>query len=168
MKMNKSNDTEIETITCPVCGFYTDVERLIELKIDSRVMELHEDVGFIIQCVNPECAEYLEKIDSDFKLITKIELIRRQLEITDLLAKEIGLARARLVPTVVEAEIVKAEAGRILSPTLYTLTAKSIFRRAYTVDELLEACSALGLHPSTIDNATIHLVVTWLEEYKGT
>lgn len=168
MKMNKSKGNEIETIICPVCGYYTEAERLIELKVDSRITELHGDVGFIIQCVNPDCAEYLEKIDSDFKLITKMELIRRQLEITDFLTKEEELARARLVPTVVEAEIVKAEAGRILSPTLYTLTAKSIFRRAYTVDELLEACSALGLHPSTIDNATIPHVVAWLEEHKGT
>jgi len=168
IKMNKSNNNKIETINCPVCGFYTEVERLIELKIDSKVTELHGDVGFIIQCVNPDCAVYLEKINDEFKLITKRKLIERQLEITDFLVKDAELSRIKLVPTAVEAERAKIEAGRVLSPTLYTLTAESIYRRAYTVDEILEACSTMGFHPSTVDNSTIPYVVAWLEEHKGT
>ena len=168
IKMNKSKGNKIETIKCPVCGLDTEVERLIDLKVDSRITELHSDVGFIIQCVNPDCAEYLEKIDSDFKLITKMDLIKRQLEITDFLAKEDDIARARLVPSVVEAEIVKAEAGRALSPLLFHLTAdRPPVHRAYAVDEILEACRVIGFNPIEVGSRRIGFVLNWLKEHKG-
>lgn len=165
MKVNKLSNTK--TIVCPECGATAEVIRISSITIDTAPLMLHNDVGEIYQCMNPVCMKYLEKVNDEFKVIKKIELIRRQKEITDLLAGEAELAKSRLAPRAVEVAIAKAEAGRILSSALYTLTAESVFRRAYSVEEILEACAAVGLHPEAVDNSTIPLVVGWLEEHKG-
>lgn len=161
MKVNKSNNTE--TIVCPKCGATAEIIRISSITIDSTPILLHDAVGEIYQCMNPACLEYLEKVNDEFKVIEKTELFRRQKDITDLLTTEAEATKARLFPRVAE-----FEAGRVLSGTLYTLTAGSDFRRAYSVEEIIEACKAVGLHPSAVDNATIPYVVAWLEENKGT
>ncbi len=59
------------------------------------------------------------------------------------------------------------EISAILSRTLYTLKSASLFRRAYTTKEILDACDAVSIHPSNVDNSTIPFVVAWLEKNKG-
>lgn len=166
MKINNPSNTE--TIVCPECGATAEIIRISSITIDTVPLMLHNDVGEIYQCMNPTCMEYLEKVNDEFKVIKKIDLIRRQKEITDLLATESEIAKAKLYPKTVEAAIAKADVGKLLSSTLYTLTAESVFRRAYTVEEILEACAKIGLHPGDVDNSTIPYVVAWLEENKGT
>lgn len=167
MKVNINKSSDAKTIICPACGKTSEITKVDRITIDTAPILLHDDVGEIYLCMNPECREYIEKVNEDFKGIKKIELIKRQKEITDLLAGEAEIAKARLAPRAVEAAIAKAEAGRILSSALYTLTAGSVFRRAYGVEEILEACAAVGLQPEAVDNSTIPLVVGWLEEHKG-
>lgn len=168
MKVNINKSSDAKTIICPVCDKTSEITIVDRITIDTTSILLHDAVGEIYLCMNPECNEYLEKVNEEFKGIKKIELIKRQKEITDLLAGEAEIAKARLVPAVVEAAIAKADVGRLLSSTLYTLTAGSDFRRAYSVEEILEACTATGLQPSAVDNSTIPFIVGWLEEHKGT
>lgn len=167
MKMTKSND-DIKTIVCPACGKTTEVTRVYSIPVNESPILLHDDVGEVYQCGHADCMAYLLKVRDKFEHVSKLVLLRRQKEISDLLTAEAEVARARLVPAVVETARAMAEAGRLLSSTLYTLTAGSIFRRAYTVEEIIEACAALGFNPSVVDNDTIPHVVAWLEENKGT
>lgn len=75
-----------------------------------------------------------------------------------------------LVPSMekkkMKARLKKYKKGEILSGVLYHYTSKTPFYRAYTVDELLDACDALGYHPSNVDNARIPYVLSWLKENK--
>lgn len=164
IKMNKSDGEE--TIVCPVCEKTSEIIRVASISVDTTPLLLHDDVGKIYQCMNPECMEYLEKVNDEFKHITKQELIRRQKEITDLLVTEAEIARARVAPTGVAAAIAKAEAGRALSAVLYHLTSETAFHRAYTVEEILDACNKLGFNPLEVDNRRIGFVLNWLREYK--
>jgi len=49
---------------------------------------------------------------------------------------------------------------------LYHYTSKTPLYRAYIVDKLLEACDALGFHPSDVGNRRIGFVLNWLKENK--
>lgn len=167
MKVSKSKNEEIIKIVCPVCTITTEAEKITRIFIAGEETRLYDEVGKIYQCGNPECGEYLEKIDDEFRLIKKTELIERQTKITDYLAKEAELARARLIPAVVEAEIIKAEAGRALSPLLFHLTAdRPPVHRAYSVTEVLDACRAIGFNPLEVGSRRIGFVLNWLKEYK--
>jgi len=64
-----------------------------------------------------------------------------------------------------KARLKKYKKGEVLSDVLYHYTSKTSFR-AYTVDELLDACDALGFHPSRVDNSRIKFVLAWLKENK--
>jgi len=164
IKMNKSNNNAYETITCPVCKKESDIDKIDFIIVDDVKVDLHEDVGDIWQCMNPDCLEYLIKVNDEYDPITKTKIIKEQTRITKFLAAELEAAR---VPSVVEAEVAKIEAGRALSGILYNLTVGDMFDRAYTIKELLDACKALGLHPSNVDNDSIVYVVSWLREHKS-
>ena len=172
VKMNKSKDDDYkpepyeigETIVCPVCKETSDIVKIDVISIDDVKVRLHEDVGDIWRCMNFECLEYLIKVKDKYEPITKTKIIKEQTKITKFLAAELEAAR---VPSVVEAELAKVEAGRALSGILYNLTVGDMFDRAYTVKELLDACKALGIHPSNVDNDSIVYVVSWLRERKG-
>ena len=58
------------------------------------------------------------------------------------------------------------EISAILSGVLYHLKTDNLFHRAYTTKEILEACDALGFHPSDVGNARIPYVLSWLKENK--
>ena len=159
MKMTKSNNNEV---LCPECGS-SEVVIITDLSVDALpAMRLHEAVGEVYQCQIPDCMSYFLKVKDKFEYISKFDLIKKQNAITVALAAEAEAARAMLVPSVVEAEI----AGRTLSPILYNLTVGDMYDRAYTVKELLDACKALGIHPSNVDNDSIVYVVSWLREHK--
>lgn len=163
VKMNKSQNDEV---LCPVCSS-SDVIRISTLAVDGvPAIMLHEDVGDVYQCQNPECLSYFLKVNDKFESITKLELLRRQKDITDLLAAEADVSRARLVPSVVEVELAKAEAGRLFSGVLYHLTSATIHHRAYTVEEIIEACKTIGFNPLDVDNRRIGFVLNWLREHK--
>lgn len=157
--MNKLSDSE--TIVCPVCDVTSEITRVDNIRINDTPLLLHDDVGEIYLCMNPDCREYLEKVNDEFKVIKKIELIRRQKEITDLLATEAEITKARLFPRLAE-----IEAGKILSRVLYHLTSETMHHRAYSVAEVLEACKAIGFNPGDVDNRRISFVLTWLRDYK--
>ena len=57
--------------------------------------------------------------------------------------------------------------GEYLSPGLFHLTKESKFHRAYTVDEIVEACDALGFPPKTVEGNMIGAVMSWLKKNKG-
>ncbi len=165
MNMKKNNNQEIERIICPVCKETSEIIRVSSITVDDVPMILHKDVGEIYQCMNPACLEYLVKVHGKYEPISRIEILKRQKEITDLLEAEAGISRARLFPR--EAEIaMRAERGRALSPLLYHYTSETPHYRAYSVDELLEACDALGFNPSDVGNRQIGFILTWLREHK--
>jgi len=170
--MNKSKDDDYkpkpyeigETIVCPVCKKTSDIIKIDFISIDDVKVRLHEDVGDIWRCMNFDCLEYLIKVNDKYEPISRDDIMDKQSNITKFLAAELEAAR---VPSVVEAELAKVEAGRALSGILYNLTVGDMFDRAYTIEELLEACKALGLHPSNVYNDSIVYVVSWLRERKG-
>ena len=163
MKNQKNNKPE--RIVCPVCKETSEIIRVGSITVNDVPMLLHEDVGEVYQCMNPACLEYLIKVHDKYEPISRIELLRRQKEITDLLAAEAGVARARLYPKAAEIAI-KAEMGGALSSLLYHYTSKTPYYRAYSVDELFEACTALGFNPSKVGNKQIGYILSWLKEYK--
>ena len=167
MKMNnqKNNKTEIERIVCPVCKETSEIIRVSSITVNDVPMMLHEDVGEIYQCMNPDCLEYIVMVHGKYEHITRIEILRRQKEITDLLAAEAGVARAKLYPKAA-AVAMRAEMGGVLSPLLYHNTSKTPYYRAYSVDELVEACTAIGFNPSTVGNRQIGFILNWLSEHK--
>jgi len=56
----------------------------------------------------------------------------------------------------------------VLSRVLYHLkTDTSPIHRAYTTEEIFDACDALGFHPGDVDNRSISFVLGWLKENKG-
>jgi len=162
VKMNKSNEDDI---VCPLCDSSDISDRIHSITIDSTSLLLHDEVGEIYQCLNPECMAYLEKVNSKIIVISKSELIRRQKDITDLLVAEREIAVGRRYPKAVEAAA-KAELSESLSGVLYTMTIETEYHRAYTIEELFEACTKLGYHPSKVDNVRIPYVLSWLKEYK--
>ena len=66
-----------------------------------------------------------------------------------------------------KARLKKYKKAEVLSSVLYHLTTKNPIHRAYEVEEILDACDVLGLHPSNVDNDTIPIVFSWLKENKG-
>lgn len=65
-----------------------------------------------------------------------------------------------------KAGLKKYKKGKVLSGVLYHYTSKTPLYRAYIVDKLLEACDALGFHPSDVGNRRIGFVLNWLKENK--
>lgn len=162
VKMNKSNEDDI---VCPLCDSSEISDRIYNITINDTPLLLHDEVGEIYQCMNPECRSYLEKVNSKIIAISKSELIRRQKDITDLLVAEREIALGRRYPKAVEFAAT-AEISESLSGVLYTMTVETDFHRAYTIEELFEACAKLGYHPSKVDNVRIPYVLSWLKEYK--
>jgi hypothetical protein len=168
IKMSDDKDVKpepLEKIVCPVCGTTAEVIKISSISIDGTPIILHEDVGEVYQCMNPECMSYLLKVNSKFEPITKRELLSRQKEITDLLSKEAEISKARLYPSGYITAM-RAEMGESLSYVLYHLTSATEFHRAYTIEEVLEACNALGFNPRQVDNSRIKFVLGWLKENK--
>lgn len=171
IKMNDDKEVKpepfypLERIVCPVCGITSEIIRVGSISIDGTPIILHEDVGEIYQCMNLNCMSYLLKVDKKFEHITKFDLLKRQKEITDLLTSEAEIAKARLYPKGYLVAM-KAEMGESLSYVLYHLTSATAFHRAYTVEEVLEACEALGFNPRQVDNSRIKFVLGWLREHK--
>jgi hypothetical protein len=169
IKMNDDNKElkpePLERIVCPVCGTTAEIIRIGSVYIDGTPVILHEDVGKVYQCLNPECMNYLLRVDNKFNPIEKFELLRRQKEITDLLTKEAEISKAMLHPKGYITAM-RAEMGDVLSSVLYHLTSSTNFHRAYTVEETLEACEALGFNPRQVDNSRIKFVLSWLKENK--
>ena len=163
MKMNNAKNNV--SIVCPVCKKTSDIVRIYSITVDSTPLMLHDEIGELYQCQNPECLSYLIKARDRFEPISKIELIRRQKEITDLLVAESEVARSRVYPKGMEAAL-KAEMAEALSGVLYHLSAESPYHRAYGIDEILEACEKLGFNPSKVDNRRIGFVLNWLKENK--
>lgn len=55
----------------------------------------------------------------------------------------------------------------VLSGVLYSLKIDAPpVHRAYTTKEILDACDALGFHPSDVGNTRIPYVLSWLKENK--
>lgn len=168
IKMNKSNNNaepyEIrETIICPVCKETSDIVKIDRISVDDEPIRLHKDVGDIWQCERAECMEYLIKVKDKYEPISRRKIIEEQEKITKFLAVEAEVAR---VPSFVEAEIAKADAGRMLSFVLYHLTSETMHHRAYSVEEILEACKAIGFNPLDVDNRRIGFVLNWLRDHK--
>lgn len=163
MKMSKSND--VKTIVCPMCGETTEVTRIYSVPIDGSPIMLHDDVGEVYQCGHADCMAYLLKVRDKFEHISKFDLLKRQKEITDLLTAEAGIARARMFPRAM-AIAAKVEMAEVLSTVLYHLTSENPYHRAYSVDEVLEACETLGFNPSKVGNKQIGFVLGWLQEHK--
>lgn len=159
MKVNKVSDDG--DMVCPVCG--AELLPIRSIRVNSTMITLSEDIGDVYQCTAPECSLYFLKVDSKLEQVTKIEILRLQKEITDLLETERKAARAEIYPTAMEAAE-KSEMGRALSRLLWTFTTENIFHRAYTIDELYKACTLLGVNPSDVDNDMIPIVMTWLKE----
>ena len=65
-----------------------------------------------------------------------------------------------------KARLEKYKESEVLSGVLYHLTTESRFHRGYEVEEILDACDALGFHPSEVGNARIPYVLSWLKENK--
>ena len=66
-----------------------------------------------------------------------------------------------------KARLKKYNDGEVLSSVLYHLTTENPIHRAYEVEEILDACDALGFHPSNVSNRRIGFVLNWLKENKG-
>jgi len=163
MKMSKSND--VKTTVCPACGKTTEVVRIYSIPVNESPILLHDDIGEVYQCGHADCMAYLLKVRDKFEVITKLDLLKRQKEITDLLAAEAGIARARLYPKAMEAAVL-VEMADVLSTVLYHLTSENPYHRAYSVDEILNACKAIGFNPSKVGNKQIGFVLGWLQEHK--
>jgi len=161
--MKKSDDAK--TIVCPLCGETTEVTRVYSIPINESPVMLHDDVGEVYQCEHADCMAYLLRVRDKFEHITKFNLLKRQKEITDLLVAEAGVARARLYPNAMEAAAM-AEMADVLSTVLYHLTSENPYHRAYSVEEILDACKTLGFNPSKVDNKRIGFVLGWLQEHK--
>jgi len=162
MKMSKASDDSKDMI-CPVCD--AELLPIRSMKINSTMITLSEDIGEVYQCTAPECALYFLKVDSKLEQVTKIEILRLQSEITGLLETERKAARAEIYPTAM-ASAERSEIGRALSRLLWTFTTENVFHRAYSIEELYEACDAMGVNPSDVDNEMIPCVLTWLKENK--
>jgi len=158
------NPKDTKTIVCPECGKTTEVTRVYTIPIDESPILLHDDVGEVYQCGHADCMTYMLMVRDKFVSISKFDLLKRQKEITDLLAAESGLARSRLYPRAMEAAVM-AEVADVLSTVLYHLTSESPYHRAYSVEEILEACKTLGFNPSKVDNKRIGFVLGWLTEH---
>lgn len=167
IKMNNDNKDikpePLEKIVCPACNTTSEIIRISSISIDGTPIMLHNDVGEVYQCMNPECMSYLLRVDNKFIPIEKLELLRRQKEITDLIYTESEISKARLQPKGY-ATAMRAELGASLSRTLYHLTSQTEFHRAYTVEEILKACESFGFNPSDVDNSRIKFVLSWLKE----
>jgi len=164
VKMNKLNDAR--TIVCPVCDKTTEIVMVYSVPVDGSFIMLHDDVGEVYQCGHADCMSYLLKVRDKFEHISKFDLLRRQKEITDLLAAEAGIARARLYPKAMEAAAM-VEMADVLSTVLYHLTSENPYHRAYSVEEILDACKTLGFNPSKVGNKQIGFVLGWLQENKS-
>ncbi|MCK4365400.1 MAG: hypothetical protein KAW45_05070 [Thermoplasmatales archaeon] len=66
-----------------------------------------------------------------------------------------------------KARLKKYKEGEVLSGVLYHLTTENPIHRAYKVKEILDACDALGFHPSDVGNERIGFILSWLKENKG-
>lgn len=161
MKVNKVSDSS--DMVCPVCG--AELLPIRSIKVNNTMITLSEDIGDVYQCTAPECALYFLKVDSKLEQVTKIEILRLHKEITDLLETERKAARAEVYPTAMAAAE-RSEIGRALSRLLWLMTTENVFHRAYSIEELYEACAAMGVNPSDVDNDMIPCVLTWLKENK--
>lgn len=167
MKVNKptgkSNNDDEKTIPCPACK--SELLRVRGIKVNDTLIALYDDIGVVYQCTNPECEKYYLTKNSSLVEVTKLELLKMQNEITNLMQTQEKASQAAMYPTAYE-QAVKAELGRSLSRILWTLTIKTKHHRDYTVEELYEACKALGFNPLDVDNDLIPIVLTWLKEHK--
>jgi hypothetical protein len=167
MKINNpvANKNSIGDILCPVCKS-SDVVSVASVTVNGTPLLLHAEIGEVWQCMNPECWSYFLKVNGEFKPIERMELLRRQKEITDLLVAEQEVSRARFYPRAMEV-VVKAEMAEALSSLLYHLTAESQFHRSYGIEEIIEACDSLGFNPREVGSRRIGFVLTWLKENKS-
>ena len=163
MKMDNPKDTK--TIICPACGKTTEVTRVYTIPVNESHIVLHDDVGEVYECGHADCMAYLLKVRDKFEHISKLDLLKRQKEITDLLTAEAEVARARMYPKAMETAAM-VEMAESLSTVLYHLTSENPYHRAYSVEEVFEACKTLGFNPSKVDNRRIGFVLGWLQEHK--
>ena len=162
MKMNKvGNDNSSNEAVCPVCG--AELLPLLSIRINDTSVTLYEDIGEVYQCTAPECGLYFLRVNSKLEQVTKLEILRMQREITELLETERKAVRAEVFPMAM-ASAERSELGRSLSRLLWLMTVENVFHRAYSIEELYKACTAMGVNPSDVDNDMIPCVMTWLKE----
>jgi hypothetical protein len=161
--MDKKSSGNSKDTTCPVCG--AELLPTLSIKVNDTAVTLYEDMGEVYQCTAPECNLYFLKVNGKLEQVTKLEILRMQKEITELLEAERKAVRAEVFPMAMDSAE-KSELGRSLSRLLWLLTTKNVFHRAYSIEELYEACSAMGVNPSDVDNDMIPCVLTWLQEHK--
>ena len=159
--MNKKSSGSSNTEVCPVCK--SELLPVLSIKVNDTAITLYEDMGEVYQCTAPECGLYFLRVNSKLEQVTKLEILRMQRELTELLETERRAVRAEVYPMAMESAE-RAEMGRALSRLLWTFTTEKVLHRAYTIEELYKACTSLGVNPSDVDNNMIPIVMTWLKE----
>lgn len=161
--MNKKSSDDSNNTVCPICG--SELLPTLAIKVNDTSITLYEDMGKVYQCTAPECGLYFLRVNSKLEQVTKLEILRMQREITELLETERKAVRAEVFPMAM-ASAERSEIGKALSRLLWLLTTENVFHRAYTIEELYEACAAMGVNPSDVDNDMIPCIMTWLQEHK--
>jgi hypothetical protein len=156
-----SKKSKGSSVVCPVCS--AELLPTLSIKVNDTAITLYEDMGEVYQCTAPECNLYFLKMNGKLEQVTKLEILRMQREITELLETERKAVRAEVFPMAM-ASAEKSELGRALSRLLWTFTTENVLHRAYTIEELYKACTSLGVNPSDVDNDMIPIVMTWLKE----
>jgi len=129
---------------------------------NGMLVPIEQSLG-IYEC--PEGGEYYILVDNELKAINAIDIVKKQKEHTELV-KSIGETSKIFSPLEKEAERIEM-VDRILSDALYPLTVEESFHRAYSVEEIIEACNALGFHPKKVKGRMIGFVQNWLFKNKG-
>jgi len=117
----------------------------------------------IYEC--PSGGEYYILVDDELKSISPIDIVKKQKEHTELV-KSISETSKVFSPLEKEAERIEM-IDRVLSDALYPLTVEESFHRAYSVEEIIQACNALGFHPKKVKGEMVGFVFDWLFKNKG-
>ena len=163
VKMNKKSNSNSKDEVCHVCS--AELLPTLSIMVNGTAVTLYKEMGEVYQCTAPECDLYFLKVNSKLEQVTKLGILRMQREITELLETERKAVRAEVFPMAM-ASAERSELGRSLSRLLWLMTTENVFHRAYTIEELYEACNSLGVNPSDVDNDMIPVVMTWLKEHK--
>lgn len=151
MKINKD--------ICPNCGGV--LLPVAQVPFMGANVPISEELH-IFEC--PSCEEYFRKKHGEFYPMELAEIVELQ---HSLVEKTKSLTGRGVVTTIEDKLEFYNFITENLSSELAGLLQENKFHRAYTLDEILEACKTLGINPKTCYGQLTRMVTGWLYSHKG-
>ena len=144
---------------CPSCG--TELFPVTSVSVVGRKVPVAPELN-IYQC--PNCERYFQLKDNELYPITVPEIVEKENKLVEM-AERIG---GELYKSDVEIRMERLlKIADWMSTPLFSFMKRTKFHRAYTPDEILEACMALGFNPKEVSGNMLRFIQSWLYEHKG-